>query len=125
MKRKIGITKLVKLAHMQPEALKRSLEPLQYEYVDFFDHKGMQGYLAKNTEGQVVIFRESEDIIHNFEDWANNAKVSGHEYEDKIYHDGYADLILGGFDKICDKLEDLNFVTGGFPKVVGIFCYKE
>jgi len=114
MRRKKQIVKLAKLAHLKEEGIKRGLEPLQYDFVNWFDAGGTQGYLAKCEEGQVLIFRESDSIIKEPIDWIRNFSAWTKEYEGKEYHYGYLKNYLDNFDKIMNKVEDINLVTAGF-----------
>ena len=116
--RKLDITKLAKLTHMDQEGIKRGLDLLEYDFVDFIDTvEDMQGYVAKNHRGQVLMFRESEAKV---KDWLNNANILTMEIENKKYHEGYGKLITNNIDRIMKNITDKRLVTGGFSQGGGL-----
>jgi len=116
MKRKHDSAWLCTWAAKNEEQIKKGIEKRGYKFIKFFDCNGLQAYLAECSEGQVLIFRESEHFLKAPEDWITNIKFLTKDTPIGKVHTGFYDVVVGIYPKIEHLITDKNIIVSGFSK---------
>ena len=114
---------LSSLAHMNKDQIAAALPSKNYSYVDFISIDSMQCYVAKCSEGEVVVFRETEGIIINgkinwegLKDWLRNFNFLPKNTAYGVMHKGFYEILMKARKKIMDNITDKNFYCIGFSQ---------
>jgi len=110
---------LSKIAYLEKDEIDKKLKERSFSLVHFFDHKALQGYIAECQEGQVIVFRGSQNVFQHPEDWVANLKTKIIDTKVGRCQEGYYELVEAVEDEIIEYLRGDDFLVTGHSAGAG------
>lgn len=93
---------------------------LGFKMLQFINYKDMQAYLVECDEGQMMIFRGSENPRVALRDWIRNFNIILKDTYIGECHQGYFNVLEGCYDSLTQNITDKNILITGHSQGAGL-----